>query len=663
VPEGPAALFTSGPGRVELAFEPSGKSASNIGAGEGTEVRDTSRHLPAHGGFAEQSALFREILDLPVELRALRGSLDAVFLRFAATRAETLGISADLVVRRSGVMESDAMLSAYAADLGVEIDELEDTGTGELDAVLIFSTGVLPAGNRHGKTLPTIVAEGENIKRLYNHLEKYPAHRQRFKITSAESLRRFVQRASAEKLAEDAAFGLHQSRAEYSASTGRFNKYILGFLALIAITALSYYFAFKFVFFAIEAALALTFLTWAALRIYACLIPERPTIRKAHSWRDLPVYSVLIPLHREAAVVPDLVAAISALNYPREKLDVKIILEPDDFETIAAVNAINLDPCFEIIVAPGCGPRTKPKALRAALPFVRGEFVVVYDAEDRPHPDQLRDAYSRFLEGDEHLACVQAKLAIDNKRDNFLTAHFRAEYSGLFDVLLPALVRLRLPVPLGGTSNHFRTYPLRDVGGWDPHNVTEDADLGIRLARFGYTTDAVDSTTWEEAPAKPAAWLMQRTRWMKGWIQTYVVHMRDPLLLFEQLGLRGFLAFQLLIGGTVLAALVHPIFAVWLLKDAAFGDLFSQSASSIDVVQRSLIILTLAGGYLASALLALAGLWRRGQFSSAWIVITIPVYWLLLSAAAWRAVWKLLSAPYHWEKTEHGIAARHRKPG
>ena len=646
-----------------MALEPSGKSASNINAGEGSEVRDTSRHLPAHTGFAEQGALFREVLDLPVELRALRGTLDPVFLRFAAARAETLGISADLVVGRSRVIESDAMLSAYAADLRVEIDELDDIASAELDAVLILSTGVLPAGTRPGKTLPTIVAEGENIGRLYDHLEKYPAHRQRFEITSAARLRSFVQRSSAANLAREAAFGLHQSRAEYSASTGRFNKYILGFLALIAVTALSYYFAFKFVFFAIEAALALTFLTWAALRIYACFIPGQSSQRKTHSERALPVYSVLIPLHREAAVVPDLVAAISALNYPREKLDVKIILEPDDFETIAAVHAINLDPCFEIIIAPDCGPRTKPKALRAALPFVRGEFVVVYDAEDRPHPDQLRDAYSRFLEGGEDLACVQAKLAIDNKRDNFLTAHFRAEYSGLFDVLLPALVRLRLPVPLGGTSNHFRTYALRDVGGWDPHNVTEDADLGIRLARFGYTTDAVDSTTWEEAPAKPAAWLMQRTRWMKGWIQTYVVHMRDPLLLFNQLGPRGFLAFQLLIGGTVLAALVHPIFALWLLKDAAFGDLIAQSNSSIYVAQKSLVFLTLAGGYLASALLALVGLWRRGQLSSAWIVITIPIYWLLLSAAAWRAVWKLLSAPYQWEKTEHGIAARHRTPG
>jgi cellulose synthase/poly-beta-1,6-N-acetylglucosamine synthase-like glycosyltransferase len=643
-----------------LALEPSGNSAGTGTSGDESEAREPSLSPRAQPGFAEPAALFRPYLGLPVELRALHGLVDPVFLRWAASRAEAMGICADEVVARSAVIGADAMLEAYAADLGTDIDRLEYAETAGLNAEVILSAGVLPADAQHRDKRPTIALNGMNLRTVYALVERNPLLGKRFRITSNTRLRSLVERSSAEKLADDAAFGLRLERPEYSASRGRFNNYVFGLFAAMALAALSYYFALKAVFFAVEAALALTFLSWSALRIYACFIRPAAIKRASVSDKDLPIYTILVPLHREAEVAADLVAAISALNYPREKLDVKLILEADDQETIAAVRAINLDPCFEIFISPDRGPRTKPKALRAALPFSRGEFVVVYDAEDCPDPDQLRDAYSRFLSAGEKLACVQAKLAIDNKSSNFLTAHFRAEYSGLFEVLLPALVRLRLPVPLGGTSNHFRIDALRHVGGWDPHNVTEDADLGVRLARFGYATDVVDSTTWEEAPARLGAWLMQRTRWMKGWVQTYVVHMRRPALLYRQLGTRGFLAFQLLIGGTVLAALVHPIFVLWLIKDAAFGSLLVQSDLLL-TAQKGLVLITLAGGYFGSGLLALVGLRRRGQISSAWIVLTIPFYWLLLSAAAWRAIWKLLVAPYQWEKTAHGVAARNRE--
>jgi cellulose synthase/poly-beta-1,6-N-acetylglucosamine synthase-like glycosyltransferase len=196
------------------------------------------------------------------------------------------------------------------------------------------------------------------------------------------------------------------------------------------------------------------------------------------------------------------------------------------------------------------------------------------------------------------------------------------------------------------------------VGLWDPHNVTEDADLGVRLARFGYTTGVVDSTTWEEAPSRLGAWLPQRTRWFKGWMQTYLVHMRDPLLLLRQLGWRGFVAFQLLIGGSVLAALVHPVFALLLVSDAALGSLLVPADSFAQWADKSLIFVTLMSGYIASGVLALVGMRRRGLLSSAWVLLFIPIYWLLLSAAAWRAAWKLFTAPHQWEKTAHGVVRR-----
>ncbi len=207
------------------------------------------------------------------------------------------------------------------------------------------------------------------------------------------------------------------------------------------------------------------------------------------------------------------------LEYPPEKLDIKLVLESDDFDTLFALERIRLGSQVEVIIAPEYGPRTKPKALNAALPFARGTYTVVYDAEDRPEPGQLRAAFDRFRAEGDDVACVQACLTIDNTADSWLSRMFTAEYAAQFDLFLPGLARIGLPLPLGGSSNHFRTRVLRAVGGWDPYNVTEDADLGMRIARYGYRATVTDSTTYEEAPAHLGAWLRQRTRWFKGWVR------------------------------------------------------------------------------------------------------------------------------------------------
>ena len=229
---------------------------------------------------------------------------------------------------------------------------------------------------------------------------------------------------------------------------------------------------------------------------------------------------------------------------------------------------------------------------------------------------------------------MQARLTIDNTADSWLARLFTAEYAGLFDVLLPSLAAWRLPLPLGGSSNHFRIAVLRRIGAWDPYNVTEDADLGIRLARFGYRSTVISSTTYEEAPARFGPWLRQRTRW-----------------LIRELGLLNFIVFQLLVGGTVLAALVHALFAV----ELAFDLARDHSAAVL-----GLHAATLATGYLTSAALALIGLARRRLLGCAWVLLLMPLYWLLLSLAAWRALIQLIRDPYHWEKTEHGLARTSR---
>lgn len=244
-----------------------------------------------------------------------------------------------------------------------------------------------------------------------------------------------------------------------------------------------------------------------------------PSAPLVHRLRDsqLPLYTVLIPLRDEAQMVPMLKRAMTAIDYPPHLLDIKFVVEAKSPETVTAVEGILDQPQFRMVAVPPGPPNTKPKAIDYALPLARGEFLVVYDAEDVPDPDQLRRAAERFR-ADAGLACLQAELVPENAHENLLTALFAGEYAGLFGRLLPALARWRLPVPLGGTSNHFRTSVLRELGGWDAFNVTEDADLGVRLARRGYRAETFDSRTHEEAPLTVAAWMAQRTRWMKGWM-------------------------------------------------------------------------------------------------------------------------------------------------
>jgi cellulose synthase/poly-beta-1,6-N-acetylglucosamine synthase-like glycosyltransferase len=309
------------------------------------------------------------------------------------------------------------------------------------------------------------------------------------------------------------------------------------------------------------------------------------------------------------------------------------------------------------VIVPERPPYTKPKALNYALQLARGAFIVVYDAEDRPQPDQLRRALEVFRRNPPQLGCVQARLNIYNAGDSWLTRQLTVEYSALFDAILPALARLRLPVPLGGTSNHFRRETLDAVGGWDPFNVTEDADLGFRLARRGWRTKVLDSTTWEEAPVGFRSWFRQRTRWLKGWIQTYLVHTRRPLRLFGELGIRGALGFHTVMGGLVLSALVHPLLYVLLAWQVASGRLLASAGTPpLAATLWTVAWINLAAGYLVSIGVGAISALRRGQPSLALSALMMPLCWLLVSAAAYRALYQLATAPYLWEKTEHGIA-------
>ena len=370
--------------------------------------------------------------------------------------------------------------------------------------------------------------------------------------------------------------------------------------------------------------------------------------------RPLPVYSVLVALYKEESVVAQLVQALDQLDWPRSRLDIKLICEEDDIATIAALKALRLAREYEIVLVPVHMPRTKPKALAYALPGVRGTYVTVYDAEDRPHPGQLREAHAAFTAAPQQVICLQAPLIITNARQSWWSALFALEYAGLFRGLLPMLSLTGLPLPLGGTSNHFRTMELKQIGGWDPYNTTEDADLGLRLHRLGYRSRVIFKPTLEEAPVSRSVWLGQRTRWFKGWLQTWLVLMRRPGQLAGEMGWAAFIVFQILIAGLLLSALSHPIivgflaYLTWLILDDR-----PSSESWLTFWLFTCDIINIFGSYLVFISLGRNRMTAREKRAVGWRWIFVPVYWLAMSLAAWKALLELRTNPFSWNKTPH----------
>ncbi|WP_421725315.1 glycosyltransferase family 2 protein [Bauldia sp.] len=408
------------------------------------------------------------------------------------------------------------------------------------------------------------------------------------------------------------------------------------------------------------------FLSVSLLRFAAAgRVPRRlpRPLLPARDKRDLPTYTILIPLLQEAHLVAELVEAMDAIDWPRDRLDIKLIVEEGDLPTRAAAVRLTNGTPYEVIIVPAIGPQTKPKALQYGLIFARGSFVTVFDAEDRPDPQQLREAYATFCRCEGDIACLQAPLLVDNPDASWLSRSFAVEYSGLFDGLLSALSRFRLPLPLGGTSNHFRRDVLEAVGGWDPYNVTEDADLGIRLARNGYRAATLTLPTYEEAPARLWPWIKQRSRWFKGWMQTWLVHMRHPIQLAKDLGIRQFLGFNLIGLGMIVSAIAHPIFVATpiLLMRNPIG-LWDQ-AGTLTAVVVGINIFNLIAGYLAVWVLSLRTTRLRRRFPILPALLGLPLYWLLMALACLRAAVQLVIRPHAWEKTPHvGQRGRTRRP-
>ena len=556
------------------------------------------------------------------------------------TRAEALGVGLEDVAIQWGIIDEHEFYRALAHHLGLDF-------VAQPFAIARASLSPHSAEAGLSRAEDGIVVAAPRGQALRQFLLTRP---EACRLTSPAILRQSLQHAFATDHAMIAAGTLsimapHETAYRDGASSG----FVVAsfFLALVALVFCEPYFALP-----ITIPISLLFLWTIGQRIFAIITRDaisKRSVPPSLSPAELPFYSVLIPLYREDAVIPRLIGALEALDYPPEKLEVLLLVENDDQMTRAALSTIRLLPFIRIVPCPNGMPRTKPRALNVGLRECCGEFVAVYDAEDRPAPDQLLKAAALFRASGHDVACLQAELAIDNAAENFWTRGFALEYAALFQIVVPSLCRHQLPVALGGTSNHFRRSVLLDLNGWDAWNVTEDADLGLRLALHGYSIAHLPSQTWEEAPDNCTIWRKQRMRWIKGWMQTSLVHLPDIIRHARALNLSQKIAMLHHLIGTPISALLTPLFSIalgvgWLEGNinpihhgfVAFGSVLAFAAFAMMVAL-----------YRA----ALPELNARDRIRA---LVAMPVYLLSVCCCAWLALIELVHAPFQWNKTPHG---------
>jgi len=391
---------------------------------------------------------------------------------------------------------------------------------------------------------------------------------------------------------------------------------------------------------------------------------------------DLPVYTILVPVFHEASILAQNLRNIYRLNYPRDKLDIKILMEEKDDETIHEAKLLGLfgSPkkmvegipreeyaeflkVFDPIIVPTAKVTTKPRACNYGLLRAKGELCVIYDAEDNPDPDQLKKAVIIFQRSPKDVVCLQSKLNFYNADENLLTKWFSIEYASWYEFYLQGLDWIDAPIPLGGTSNHFRKKGLDELGRWDPYNVTEDADIGIRLARRKLKTEMIETYTYEEAPVSVKSWVVQRSRWFKGHVQTYLVHMRNPKQLFQDLGSAKFFKFQLTFGTSIFIPIINPI--LWILLGATL-ILPSTFGWLIPSYLQPLCLFNLIVGNLSYVAIYILACVKLKKYRYVPYGLLMPLYWVLLSVASWRGLIQLIKKPFYWDKTNHGVSKVNR---
>lgn len=587
-------------------------------------------------------------------------------LTAAQVHATAYGCSIEQLLINTGALSEEELYQHIALRLGIPFipfPVLLDQSIAPHDAMAAGLAPIRLPKHLHPADQPAFIyaPQGSRLDWLITHgAHHLKSSGARIGITTPSAFQASIRASIGRRIARDATERLPKSRAQSTAASLPTEFWILILVVFSGLLVMS---------------AIVTPLIWSCLLAIMSCFPIIPgvilkmTALKAAkkvplqipilAHGDLPVYSVLVPIYREAGILDQLIGALISLDYPHEKLDIKLLLETDDVETLTALEAYALPPYFDIVVCPRGQPRTKPRALSIGLAYATGDLIVVYDAEDIPERDQLKKAASRFAHADSKLACLQARLTIDNLNDSWLTHQFALEYAGLFDVMLDGLAQLHKPIPLGGTSNHFRRAALESVGGWDPWNVTEDADLGLRLYRSGYRVETLRSTTHEEAPVTMKAWLNQRTRWLKGWMQTSAIHLRSHGPDSDRMNWNQRYALALTASFSPICILFHPLL-VFASTFALNRNDNEHSFSVTSVLFTVIFISTFLLSLIFDMMIAIRGARARGIKTKAAHLFGLIPYSILKTIAAWRAVFELIHAPYHWRKTSHGQAKSSR---
>ncbi len=588
----------------------------------------------------------------------------------AEKRGQKLNISPERVLISQGVITEDIYLDLFAEEFGYErvtpatrIILNEPFGDATRHRMAKIRPAIAVNNIKMQDAAESIIVPESNVIK-YLMSNKARKNCSKIQIASSSEFQSLILADASGTMLDEITHINLKKAGQVSASSRLSNGHKIVFLMMAFITMLFVLFWPKAGSILLSICAGLAFLGIICLRL-AAMLAHRPleTNTKKLDDGDLPIYTVLIALHFEDRVVSKLCKSLLGLDYPKEKLDIKFLLESSDSATRHAIELQNLPEYFTILNLPEGMPKTKPRALNAGLIFARGELVCIFDAEDEPEPDQLRKAAERFAESDQTLACLQASLVPDNVDDGILQGLFALEYATLFDVIKNGLSNLGLPMPLGGTSNHFRRSALESAGGWDAWNVTEDAELGLRFARLGLRIERLQSSTFEEAPPSIKAWFNQRRRWSKGWMQTAIAHSTEPLENIKKLGYNRFMKSLLVITGTILCILMFPIgFFAFALRCMNGTGFFSGGVISSILDGLTLVVAVL--GFLAMFIPSALALKQR-KLQRLWLLVPlIPIYLAGITLASWVAAFDLMVRPFHWIKTEHGFAkTSNRKRG
>ncbi|MFB2593910.1 glycosyltransferase family 2 protein [Paracoccus sp. p4-l81] len=610
----------------------------------------------------------RQLGQILIEQGAVRPAdlVQALALR----RRQTVRLG-DILLARGWVHE-DALMRALATQWGCGTVDLtrdppQDWLTDLLGADFCLTHAVIP-WRRHGDDLILATARPEDFGALKARLPRLPG-RVDMVIASENAIHAALLAHRQEGLIRQAETRVDAADSARSLDGQRLSALVL--LMLVALTA-GLTFAPLAVFGLIAAWATLTLIATTGLKALAFAAEVRGQARDslrsppaAPGLIPLPVISVMVPMFNEPDIAPRLVARLSAVDYPRELLDVMLVVEEVDTTTRDALSIAGLPHWMRVVTVPDGPVRTKPRALNYALNFAKGSVIGVWDAEDRPEPSQLRQIAAHFARAGDDVACLQGRLDYYNPRVNWLSRCFTIEYAAWFRAMLPGVARLGLVIPLGGTTLFFRRTALEELGGWDAHNVTEDADLGVRLARHGWRTELADTTTHEEANCRTLPWVKQRSRWLKGYAMTWAVHMRDPLRLWRDLGPRRFLSFQIQLLGTLSQYLLAPV--LWTFWLASFGLWHPVATPLADLVGPSAVTALFTLFLATEALNLLVNLWatRGADHRGLWgWTLTMNLYFPLGALAGWKAIHEVLTKPFYWDKTAHGLydGAAHEVP-